>query len=69
MELRKFKIMITGLDLKHLKIQVLSHKEMDFSGGPVVKNPPCNTRDMDLISGWRAKMPHAMGQLRPNTTK
>ena len=29
MELRKFKITITGLDLKHLKIQVLSHKEMD----------------------------------------
>ena len=63
------RIMITVLDLKHLKIQVLSNKEWDFPGGPVVKNPPCNTRDMSLISDWRAKMPHAMGQLRPNATK
>ena len=61
--------MITVLDLKHLKIQVLSNKERGFPGGPVVKNPPCNTRDMGLISDWRAKMPHAMGHLRPKATK
>ena len=24
---------------------------MDFSGGPVVKNPPANVGDMDLIPG------------------
>ena len=63
------RVMITALDLKHLKIQVLSNKERDSPGGAVVKNPPCKTRDVGLISGWRAKMPHAMGQLSPNATK
>ena len=36
----------------------------DFPGGPVVKNPPCNARDMGLIPGQGAEIPHASEQLR-----
>ena len=35
----------------------------DFSGGPVVKNPPSNAGDTGLIPGRGTKIPHAMGQL------
>ena len=35
----------------------------DFSGGPVIKNPPSNVRDMGLIPGRGIKLPHATGQL------
>ena len=31
----------------------------DFSGGPVVKTLPSIAGDMGLISGQRAKIPHA----------
>ena len=27
----------------------------DFTGGPVVKNPSCNARNVALIPGWGAK--------------
>ena len=40
----------------------------DFPGGPVVKNLPCNSGDMGLISGWGTKIPHAMGKLSPGAT-
>ena len=30
----------------------------DFPGGPVVKNPPSNVRDADLIPGQETKIPH-----------
>ena len=36
----------------------------DFSGGPVVKNPPSIAGD----HGLGTKIPHAMGQLILNTT-
>ena len=35
----------------------------DFPGGPVVKNLPCNTKDMGSIPGRGTKTPHAMEQL------
>ena len=35
----------------------------DFPGGPMVKNPPCNARDVGSIPGQRTKIPHAMKQL------
>lgn len=35
----------------------------DVSGGPVVKNSPCNARDKGLIPGLRIKIPPAVGQL------
>ena len=34
----------------------------DFPGGPVVKNPPSNAGDVDLIPGRGTKIPHAAGQ-------
>ena len=32
---------------------------MDFPGGPVVKNLPCNAEDMGSIPDWGTKIPHA----------
>ena len=34
-----------------------------FSGGSVVKNPPCNVEDMGSIPDWGTKIPHASEQL------
>ena len=31
----------------------------DFSGGPVVKNPPCNAGDVDKIPSETTKTSHA----------
>ena len=36
----------------------------DFSGGPMVKSPPCNAGDSGLVPGQGTKIPHAMEQLR-----
>ena len=36
--------------------------------GPVVKNPPSNAGEADLILGWGTKIPHAREQLNPLTT-
>ena len=44
------------------------HTLVDFPGGPVVENPPSNAGDMNLISGWGTKIPHAVGQLSLCTT-
>ena len=35
----------------------------DFPGGPVVKNPPSNIRDVKSIPDRGTKIPHATGQL------
>ena len=35
----------------------------DFTGGPVVKNPPPNVEDVALTPGQGTKIPHAAGQL------
>ena len=32
----------------------------DFSGGPAVKNPPCNAGDTVLMPGWGTKVPRAL---------
>ena len=37
----------------------------DFPGGPVVKNPPSNIRDVKSIPDRGTKIPHATGQLDP----
>ena len=39
----------------------------DFPGGPVVKNKPCDARDVSLIPGKKSKIPHAVEQLSPHT--
>ena len=36
--------------------------------GPVVKNPPCNARDVDLIPGQGTEIPYAAKQLSPCIT-
>ena len=36
---------------------------LDLLGGPVVKNPPYNARDMGLIPHQGTNIPHATGQL------
>ena len=38
----------------------------DFSGGPEVKNPPCNAGDASSIPGRGTKIPRAMKQLGPH---
>ena len=35
----------------------------DFPGGPVVKNTPCNARDVGSTSGQGTKIPSAVKQL------
>ena len=37
----------------------------DFTGGPVVKNPPSSAGDMGSIPGRGTKIPHAAGQVSP----
>ena len=37
----------------------------DFSGGPMVKNPPLNAGDMALVLGWGTRSPHVWEQLNP----
>ena len=40
----------------------------DFSGGPVVRNPPDNAGDTDWIPGLGTKIPCASEQLSPCAT-
>ena len=48
------------------KIQVYWHNLMvkgigeGLPGGPVVKNPPCNSGDAGSTPGWGTKIPHAI---------
>ena len=44
------------------------NKNGDFTGGPVVKNPPSNAGDAGSTPGWGTKIPHAAGQLSPCAT-
>ena len=37
----------------------------DYTGGPVLKNPPCNAGDMGSNPGEGTKIPHAVDQLSP----
>ena len=41
---------------------------LDFPGGPVIKNPPSDARDVGSIPGRGTKIPHAAGQLSPRAT-
>ena len=38
----------------------------DFPGGPVVKTSPSNAGGVGSISGWGAKVPHALGPKNQN---
>ena len=35
----------------------------------MVRNLPCNAGDVDLIFGWRTKIPHVWGQPSPSVSK
>ena len=35
---------------------MLIRKPQDTPGGPVVKNPPSNTGDVNSVPGWKTKM-------------
>ena len=48
-----------SLSLDDLQECCLSNPHGDFTGGPVVKNPPCNTEDVGLIPGQGTRIPHA----------
>ena len=51
-------------------IYQVSHSEVslgDYTGGPVLKNPPCNAGDLGSIPGKGTKIPHATEQLSPGT--
>ena len=37
-------------------------------GGPVVENPPTSAGDAGSIRGRGTRIPHAMGQLNPDST-
>jgi len=41
---------------------------MGLPGHSVVKNPPCNARDVGLIPGQGTKIPSTVGKLSPCTT-
>ena len=43
-------------------------RSRDFSGGPVIGNPPSTARGMGLIPSQEANFPHVPEQLRPGTT-
>ena len=43
------------------KVSVI-YRPRDFSGGPVVKNPPSNAGNTGLIPGQGTAIPHAGGK-------
>ena len=51
---------------RHIVIKLTNITDRDFPSGPVVKNPPCNVRDMGSIPGQGAKILQAMEQLKPD---
>ena len=59
---------------KKKKVRLEAGKEKEwkgmggFPGGPMVKNPPCNSGDAGLIPVQGTKVLHAAGQLSPHTT-
>ena len=50
---------------QNLKYSIFFLNVRDFSGGPVVKNPPWDVGDVGSIPGWRTGIPHAEQQLSP----
>ena len=43
-------------------------KPGNISGGPVVKNPPCNAGDVGSVPGQGTKIPHAVKEPSPQAT-
>ena len=51
-----------------LALHIKTYQQWDFPGASGVKNPPCNSGDVDSIPGQGTNIPHAMGQLNPLAT-
>ena len=49
-----------------MNITIRAIPPRDFTGGPVVKNPPCNTGD--TVQSLGMKIPHIVEQLSPHAT-
>ena len=54
--------------LKSLSFLIYKEGIIVFPGGPVVKNLPCNAKDVGSIPGRGTKIPHTKGELSPCTT-
>ena len=55
--------------LNILKIKnLIKEAPRDFTGGPMLKNPPSNAGDVGSIPDQGTKIPHAAGQLSPRAT-
>ena len=68
MSVRAFNSLATFCSVEHCSnksifkkrsILKLHEKHKDFPGGPVVKNPPSNARDVGLIPGRGTEIPQA----------
>ena len=46
-------------------VKTKKKKPGNISGGPVVKNPPCNAGDVGSIPGQGTKIPNAMKEPSP----
>ena len=51
-----------------LEVAGIKQNSKDFSGDPVVKNPPSNVGDTGSILVWGTKIPLVSGQLSLHTT-
>ena len=51
-----------------LKYLLFRKHARDSAGSPVVKDLPCNARDLGLTLGWGTKISHTVKQLSPHTT-
>ena len=47
---------------------IYKDKSWDVSGGPVVKNPPCNAQDMGSMPGQETIIPRVSQQLSLGAT-
>ena len=64
----EFPARLAGDDLTLYKTSPWRLGAGDFPGGPVVKNPPCNAKNVGLIPGQGTKILHAMEQLSSRAT-
>ena len=58
---------ITEINLWDAAKAVFKRKFLDFSGGPMVRNPPANVGDAGPMPGQRAKIPHVSWPENQNT--
>ena len=53
--------------MENFNIKKKKREIWGFPDGSVVKNPPCNIGDADLIPGWGTRIPHTAEQLNCNS--